>query len=96
MAAYVIASVRVSDAKKYQNYTALTPAALAAAGGKLVARGQHEILEGYSPDARMIVLEFPTMDAARQFYHSPLYQKAKSEREGATEFFNIVAIPGAD
>lgn len=96
MPAYLIATTKVTDPQQYQRYTALTPPALAAAGGRMIARGQHEVLEGAWPDARMVILEFPTLEAAKSFYNSSLYQKAKSEREGATEFFNIVALPGVD
>ncbi|MGH8596082.1 MAG: DUF1330 domain-containing protein, partial [Gammaproteobacteria bacterium] len=47
MAAYIIADVKVSDPEKYKGYMALTPGAIAAAGGKFIVRGgQHETLEG--------------------------------------------------
>jgi uncharacterized protein (DUF1330 family) len=37
--AYVIADVKVSDPDQYRHYTALTPAAVAAAGGEFIVRG---------------------------------------------------------
>src|SRR5690606_1525705 len=47
MTAYVIADVKVSDPEKYKGYMALSPGAVAAAGGEFVVRGgAHEVLEG--------------------------------------------------
>jgi uncharacterized protein (DUF1330 family) len=50
-AAYVIADVKVSDPDQYRHYTALTPAAVAAAGGEFVVLGgRTAVLEGkWSP-----------------------------------------------
>lgn len=40
-----------------------------------VVYGAVEALEGTAPDA-VVVLEFPTMEDARAWYHSPGYQQA--------------------
>lgn len=86
MSAYVIARVNVTDPSKYENYKALAPAAIEKAGGKYLARGGAvELLEGPGEDRRVVILEFPNMDAARNFYNSVEYQTAKKEREGAAD-----------
>ena len=86
MKAYLIARVKVTDPQKYKNYTALTPAAIAEFGGKFLVRGgQVETLEGEDENNRIVVLEFDSMDIARQFYQSELYTIAKAERAGAAE-----------
>ncbi len=96
MAAYLITSLKVSDPQKYQQYTALTPAAFAGSGGRMLARGPAQLLEGRWPDARMVLLEFPSAEAARAFYESPAYQRARAAREGATEFFDTILVPGVE
>ena len=86
MAAYLIARVHVTNPQKYKNYTALSPAAIAAFGGKFLARGgEVETLEGEEETARMVVVEFESMEKARQFYNSPQYRDAMRERQGAAE-----------
>ena len=91
MTAYVIASVNVTDAEKYKNYMALSPAAIAAAGGKFIARGGNlKVLEGDWSRPRVVIIEFPSRDAAEAFYDAPLYAAARAEREGAAEFSMII------
>jgi uncharacterized protein (DUF1330 family) len=86
MPAYIIARVRVTDPNKYEEYKALTPAAIAAGGGKFIARGGRvKTLEGEPEDRRVLVIEFPTFDKAEAFYASAQYQAAKAKREGAAE-----------
>ena len=84
MSAYIVARVNVTDPEKYKNYIALSPAAIAAAGGRFIARGGDVItLEGEEETNRIVIVEFDSMKQAEEFYHSELYQKAKLEREGA-------------
>lgn len=95
MAAYIIADVKVSDPEKYKGYQALTPGAIAAAGGRFLVRGgQHDVLEGRWQPNRVVVLEFPTFAQAKAFYDSALYQEAKAKRAGATESFNMIVVDG--
>ena len=95
MAAYVIADVKVSDPEQYKQYQALSPGAIAAAGGKFVVRGgRHEVLEGSWSPNRVVVLEFADYAAAKAFYDSALYREARSKRAGATEFFNMFVVEG--
>jgi uncharacterized protein (DUF1330 family) len=91
MSAFVIASVNVTDPEKYKGYMALTPAAIAKHGGKFVVRGGNpEVLEGNWSRPRVVVLEFPSREAAKTFYNSVDYTEARHHREGAAEFSMIV------
>ncbi len=95
MTAYVIANVKVSDPERYERYKALSPGAVAAAGGRFIVRGGAlEVLEGNWPSGRLVVLEFETMAAARAFYDSALYRQAREARAGATESFDMVCVEG--
>ena len=94
-AAYVIADVRVSDPDQYRHYTALTPAAVAAAGGEFVVRGgRTAVLEGKWSPSRVVVIRFESFEAAQAFYDSALYLEAPGKRAGATEFFNMIIVEG--
>jgi uncharacterized protein (DUF1330 family) len=95
MPAYVIADIDVSDPAKYEGYKALSPGAIAAAGGKFVARGgRTAVLEGTWAPARMVVVEFPDFEKAQAFYDSTLYKQARAARAGATTRFNMVVVEG--
>ena len=94
MAAYLIARINVTDPEKYKNYVALSPAAIAAFGGRFLVRGgETKTLEGGTETNRIVVVEFDDMDKVTEFYHSDLYQAAKLERIGAAEG-QFVAVEG--
>jgi uncharacterized protein (DUF1330 family) len=95
MSAYIITDAKVTDVEKYEGYKALTPPAIAAAGGEFLARGgEHAVLEGDWNPTRVVVLKFATMEAAKAFYDSELYRAARAKRAGATEFFNMIVVQG--
>lgn len=86
MSGYIVAMIDVKDMEQYKNYMALTPAIIEKYGGKFLTRGgQTQLLEGKQPGGRMVLLEFPTYQAALDFYNSPEYQAAIKVREGAAE-----------
>ena len=95
MTAYLIVRVEVTDPVQYEEYKKLTPGAIAAAGGRFIVRGgDHETFEGENETRRIVVAEFPSMEAARAFYDSDLYRVARTTREGAANM-QIVAVQGA-
>ncbi len=84
MAAYIIARIDVTDADQYEHYKASAPAAIAKYGGTYLARGGAvETVEGDQENRRVVILQFPDMDAARTFYNSPEYAAAREKRAGA-------------
>ena len=94
MPAYVVAMVNVTDPEKYQGYAKLAGPASDKSGGKFLARGgKSEVLEGKFPFARLVINEFPTVEAAKRFWNSPEYQEARSKRLVAADF-NMVVTEG--
>jgi uncharacterized protein (DUF1330 family) len=95
MPAYMIVDAKVINDEQYAGYRALSPAAIAAAGGKFIARGgQTTVLEGNWNPNRVVLVEFPSYEGAKAFYDSELYKAARAQREGATEFFNAIIVEG--
>ena len=95
MTAFVIAEVKVSDPQRYEGFKALSPGAVEAAGGRFVVRGGAlEVLEGNWRPGRIVVLEFASLAAAKAFYESALYLKAREARAGATELFDMICVEG--
>jgi uncharacterized protein (DUF1330 family) len=82
MPAYVIVEVTIEDPIRYEAYKLLTPAAVSAYDGKFIVRGaQTESLEGDWNPQRMVILEFPTVARAKEWWSSPEYSEAKAIRQ---------------
>jgi uncharacterized protein (DUF1330 family) len=95
MPAYVIASVtEAGDLDELVEYRERNTGVVAAHGGRFVARGgPHEILEGdYSP-VRVVIIEFPDMDAARGWYQSDDYAPLRELRRSASDT-DILVVEG--
>jgi uncharacterized protein (DUF1330 family) len=92
--AYIVVQSDVTNAEQYAAYAKLTPAIIDKFGGKFIARGgRSTTLEGPKAPARVVVLEFPSYEAAQAFYNSPEYVAARKMRSGAATM-QIVAVEG--
>ena len=81
MAAYIIVDVDVKDAKAFEAYKQPTAASIAQYGGRFIVRtNEYKVLEGTWRPARLVVLEFPSLEAARRWYESEEYRKVKPIR----------------
>jgi len=86
MPAFVIVEIEVRDPEAYERYKSLVPASLDAYGGRFVARGGAvESLEGDWAPERIVVLEFSSLERARQWWNSPEYRDAKAIRMRAAK-----------
>ena len=91
MKAYVIVEISIHNPDLYEEYKKLTPAAIKAFDGKFVVRGgKTEILEGEWNPERVVVLEFPSKERAKEWWHSPEYSKARAIRQKAATTRMIV------
>jgi uncharacterized protein (DUF1330 family) len=77
---YWIAHVDVRDPERYKDYVATAKPAFERFGANFLARGgAHEGMEGEAR-VRNVVIEFPSLQAARDCYNSAEYQAAKAIR----------------
>jgi uncharacterized protein (DUF1330 family) len=96
MSAYVIVETDISDPEQYERYKEASPGAIAAGGGRFLARGgELDVLEGDWQPSRLVVLEFADLAAARAWYDSEVYRQARTLREGAARL-RMVAVQGVD
>ena len=94
MPAFVVVDVDVTDPDAYAVYRDKAGPAVEANGGRYVARGGTvEALEGDWAPSRLVILEFPDLEAAKRWYDSPEYRDARAAREGAAEM-RMVATEG--
>ena len=81
MTAYIVADITVTNPDGYAPYRELAHRTITAHGGRYIARGgEVQPLDGNWNASRVVIIEFPSMDAARKWYHSPEYQEALKVR----------------
>ena len=81
MSAYVIVEIVVNNPEGYEEYKKLAPLPIAAYGGKYIARGgRAENLEGDWQPNRIVILEFESVEKAKQWLDSEEYREAKALR----------------
>ena len=86
MPAYFIVQSTITDEGQYQKYRDAVIPMMMKHGAKIIVRGAKvEALEGHHDGRRMVILEFPSMDAIRAFWNSPEYIPVKKIREGAAK-----------
>jgi uncharacterized protein (DUF1330 family) len=91
MAAYVIVEVEVLDKEKYDNYRPLAAKTIAQYGGRYIVRGgASEVLEGDSKPGRLVILEFPSAEVARNWYNSPEYNEGRAMRQASSRSRMVV------
>ena len=85
MAAYVIVDIEVTNPEAYEKYREQAPPLVAKYGGKYLTRGgEMEMLEGDWTPKRLVVLEFPSFQRAKEFYESDEYRPVKEIRLNST------------
>lgn len=86
MPAYIIVDITIHNAENYEDYKKLTPGSLKPYDGKFIVRGgKTETLEGNWQPGRFVVLEFPSVEKAKQWWLSEEYAPAKALRQANAE-----------
>lgn len=94
MSVYMIVDIEVRDPAMYDQYKAGVPPLVRKHGGEYLVRGgETRALEGEWSPSRLVVLKFPTMEAAEAFHNDPQYQPLKALRQSAT-MTNLVVVQG--
>ena len=92
--AYILANVTVTNPTQYEDYRKFSSLAMQAHGAEVCVRGGAvTVLEGDWAPERVVLLKFPSHDAAQAFYDSPEYGRARQAREGAA-VMRMVLIDG--
>jgi len=92
VAGYLIANIEVTDPAGFEQYRQKVSPLVAQFGGRYIVRGgdvRH--LEGNLPIHRLVVLEFPSVEAAQSFYDSAEYQPLLKLRLASTKSDLILA-----
>ncbi len=77
MKAYVIADTEIIDSTAATRYRELAQLSIAAYGGRYLVRGgRAEAIEGNWSPKLFVIVEFPSMARAHEWYHSREYAEA--------------------
>jgi uncharacterized protein (DUF1330 family) len=95
MPAYVIADVREArDQDALVEYRRGNTESVARHGGSFVVRGgEMQVLEGDWDTRRIVIIEFPDMASARDWYESEDYAPLRTLRRSASDT-NIILVDG--
>ncbi len=87
MSAYIIVDTKITNPDEYENYKARARPIAESFGGKYIARGgDMDVVESdlWTP-TRIVIVEFPDMDSARNFVNSEEYAPVKKLRHDNAE-----------
>ena len=94
MAGYLIANIEVKDPAKFEEYRQKVVPVIKKFGGRYLVRGGDvRRLEGNLPLKRVVVLEFPTVEAAQRFYDSAEYRPILNLRLASTQS-DVMVVQG--
>lgn len=74
MSGYIVAHATPKDADKMQEYGGAAGETVAKHGGEFICRGPATVLAGESAHKVMVILKFPSKQAAEDWYNSSEYQ----------------------
>jgi uncharacterized protein (DUF1330 family) len=91
VAAYVVVDISQTDPERAARYRELSGPSVERHGGRFLARGGGlTVLEGrWEPD-RLVIIEFPSSNAAQAWFDSDDYGQARAVREGAGTWQMVV------
>jgi uncharacterized protein (DUF1330 family) len=94
MPAYVIVEIDILDPAGYEQYKNLAGPTVEKYGGKYIVRGgTTEVLEGDWQPKRIVVLEFESVERAREWLNCEEYREPRKMRH-RTARTNMILIEG--
>lgn len=95
MSAYVIGQLKINNRDAYQAYLDGFQPSFERHGGELLATSaqETEVLEGSWSLPRTVLMRFPSVDAAKAWYHDPDYQALANIRQANADT-NLVIVEG--
>ncbi|TRO38256.1 DUF1330 domain-containing protein [Pseudomonas putida] len=92
---YYVAEFEVTDPEGIKPYSAKVESTFRPYGGRFIVRGgQITSLEGAAPKRKRVVIEFESVEKAKEWYSSPEYSELKKvrQRSAKTDVYLIEGI----
>jgi uncharacterized protein (DUF1330 family) len=94
MAAYLVVEVTgVSDEAGLGEYVTQVPNLVQRYGGRYIARGPAQVIEGEHHPGMLVLLEFPNLEQIQAMYDSEEYAPLKALRQRSSSM-NFLAVEG--
>lgn len=91
MPAYIVVQGTVTDPQGFAAYAREVSRLVQRLGGRYLAMGSDiETLEGEWPHRSLIIHQWPSLEAARAFWHGPDYAQVRKLREGKGHFVVVL------
>ncbi len=85
MSGYMIGNITITNPEAFAEYGKLVPETVAQFGGTYVVRGgTPEKIEGDYEPVRIVVLQFESVEKAKEWYNSDIYAPLKQMRMKAS------------
>ena len=95
--AYIVSAYNeINDPDKLKAYAELAGPAVNSFGGKFLARGDSLVSFEGKQKLRAVVIEFESMDRAKEMHDSEAYQAALAKLEGGAVDRDLFVIEGAE
>ena len=94
MSAYVIVEIEILDPTGYEEYKKQAAATVHKYGGKYIVRGgKTEVLEGNWKPKRIVILEFESIERAKEWLNCEEYREPRKMRH-RTAKTNMLVVEG--
>jgi uncharacterized protein (DUF1330 family) len=94
MSAYVIVEIEIVDPIGYEEYKKQAASTVHSHGGKYIVRGgKAEVLEGDWQPRRIVILQFDSMERAKEWLHCEEYREPRKIRH-RTAKTNMILVEG--
>ena len=94
MSAYMIVQAEITDPEKFPEYQKLAAPAVQKYNGKFLGRGAPDTVEGQWSAPVVLIIEFESVEVAKDLFNSPEYTAAREARANTANFV-VSIIPGA-
>lgn len=97
MPTYIVSMMSIHDPETYRKYTDRTPPIVKKHGGRFLTRGEEVLtVEGDTYEDRMVILEFPSVQAVKAWMADPDYVEAAAFRHAASTAQILVQDGGSN
>jgi uncharacterized protein (DUF1330 family) len=90
MTVYFVVSLKITDADRFMAYFQAVMPLIQQRGGRLIAQGTPEVIEGSATALQSAVFAWPSRQTFLDYWHSNEYAAIKKLREGAVEFQGVI------
>lgn len=86
MSVYIVAQLKFTDRARYDRYQSCFFGVFRNFRGRLLVADEHPVvIEGDWPRDKVVIMEFPDAEAAREFHESPEYQEIAVDRKAGAD-----------